>query len=123
MSINLTKNKPQILDAWTKVSKGEDGYDWAIFGYEKKSLELKVVSENFHNNCDEVDGRLKREGGKKKFHGKKFTMEIKTSTFSRRRLLARVALTPSPRSSTMARFSMRLCASKIPTRSSSSSFW
>lgn len=42
MSINLTKNKPQILDAWTKVSKGEDGYDWAIFGYEKKSLELKV---------------------------------------------------------------------------------
>lgn len=68
MSINLTKNKPQILDAWTKVSKGEDGYDWAIFGYEKKSLELKVVSQNFHNKkCDD----RKREGGKKKFHGKK----------------------------------------------------
>lgn len=46
MSINLAKNKAQILDAWTKVSNNEDGYDWAIFGYEKKSLELKVVRES-----------------------------------------------------------------------------
>lgn len=44
MSINLTKNKAQILDAWTKVSKNEDGYDWALFSYEGKSYELKVVS-------------------------------------------------------------------------------
>lgn len=44
MSVNLAKNKAQILDAWTKVSNNEDGYDWALFGYEGKSLELKVVS-------------------------------------------------------------------------------
>lgn len=69
MSINLTKNKPQILDAWTKVSKGEDGYDWAIFGYEKKSLELKVVSQNFHNNCDEDDDRKRERVGRRSFVG------------------------------------------------------
>jgi hypothetical protein len=44
MSVNLNKNKAQILDAWKKVTENEDGYDWALFG-------LKVVSddENFEN--------------------------------------------------------------------------
>lgn len=44
MSVNLNKNKAQILDAWKKVTDNEDGYDWAIFGYEGKSVDLKVVS-------------------------------------------------------------------------------
>lgn len=45
MSVNLNKNKAQILDAWKKVTENEDGYDWAIFGYEGKSLDLKVVKQ------------------------------------------------------------------------------
>jgi hypothetical protein len=44
MSVDLNKNKAQILDAWKKVTENEDGYDWAIFGYEGRSLTLKVVS-------------------------------------------------------------------------------
>ena len=44
MSINLNKNKAQILDAWKKVTDHEDGYDWALYGYEGKSFDLKVVS-------------------------------------------------------------------------------
>lgn len=43
MSVNLNKNKQQILDAWKKVTENEDGYDWALFGYEGKSFDLKVV--------------------------------------------------------------------------------
>lgn len=45
MSVNLNKNRAQILDAWKKVTENEDGYDWALFGYEGKSFDLKVVSE------------------------------------------------------------------------------
>jgi drebrin-like protein len=45
MSVNFNKNKAQILDAWKKVTEHEDGYDWALFGYEGKSFDLKVVSE------------------------------------------------------------------------------
>lgn len=45
MSVNLNKNRAQILDAWKKVTEHEDGYDWALFGYEGKSFDLKVVSE------------------------------------------------------------------------------
>lgn len=44
MTVNLSKNKAQILDAWKKVTENEDGYDWALFGYEGKSFDLKVVS-------------------------------------------------------------------------------
>lgn len=47
MSVNLNKNKAQILDAWKKVTENEDGYDWALFGYEGRSLDLKVVSGKF----------------------------------------------------------------------------
>lgn len=45
MSVNLNKNKVQIIDAWNKVTNNEDGYDWALFGYEGKSVDLKVVSK------------------------------------------------------------------------------
>jgi drebrin-like protein len=44
MSVDFNKNKAQILDAWKKVTENEDGYDWAIFGYEGRSVTLKVVS-------------------------------------------------------------------------------
>lgn len=44
MSVNLNKNKAQIIDAWKKVTENEDGYDWALYGYEGKSFDLKVVS-------------------------------------------------------------------------------
>ena len=43
MSVDLKKNKDQILDAWKKVTENEDGYDWALFGYESKSTILKLV--------------------------------------------------------------------------------
>lgn len=43
MSVNLNKNKAQILDAWKKVTENEDGYDWALYGYEGKSNVLKLV--------------------------------------------------------------------------------
>jgi hypothetical protein len=42
MSVDLKKNKDEILDAWKKVTENEDGYDWALFGYESKSTILKV---------------------------------------------------------------------------------
>lgn len=44
MSLNVNKNKAQILDAWKKVTDHEDGYDWALFGYEGRTVDLKVVS-------------------------------------------------------------------------------
>lgn len=47
MSLNVNKNKAQILDAWKKVTEHEDGYDWALFGYEGRTVDLKVVSRNF----------------------------------------------------------------------------
>lgn len=55
MSVNLNKNKVQILDAWKKVTENEDGYDWVLFGYEGRSVDLKVVSlkvpfEKFQEN-------------------------------------------------------------------------
>ena len=43
MSVDLKKNKDEILDAWKKVTENEDGYDWALFGYESKSFTLKLV--------------------------------------------------------------------------------
>lgn len=45
MSVNLKKNEATIMDAWRKVTENEDAYDWALFGYEGKSFDLKVVSE------------------------------------------------------------------------------
>jgi hypothetical protein len=53
MSVNLNKNKAAILDAWKKVTANEDGYDWALFGYEGKSYDLKVVSEKSENSFAE----------------------------------------------------------------------
>ena len=44
MSVDLKKHQKDILEAWRKVTENEDLYDWAIFGYEGKSLTLKVVN-------------------------------------------------------------------------------
>lgn len=79
MSINLAKNQAQILDAWTKVSKNEDGYDWALFGYEGKSLELKVVSG--------VDGSVAIKKKRKLW-------KLKNSSLIRRKRLVLVELIP-----------------------------
>jgi hypothetical protein len=43
MSVNLSKNKAQIQEAWKKVVNNEDGYDWLLLGYEGRSFDLKVV--------------------------------------------------------------------------------
>lgn len=48
MSLNLKKNEASILDAWRKVTENEDSYDWALFGYEGKSFDLKVVMSKFN---------------------------------------------------------------------------
>lgn len=45
MSVNLNKNKAAILDAYKKVTENQDGYDFAIFGYEGKSNDLRLVSD------------------------------------------------------------------------------
>ncbi|CAO1438138.1 unnamed protein product [Diamesa tonsa] len=42
MSVNLNKNKDAILDAYKKVTENQDGYDFAIFGYEGKSNDLRL---------------------------------------------------------------------------------
>ncbi|KAL7017691.1 hypothetical protein ACKWTF_010488 [Chironomus riparius] len=42
MAVDLKKNKDEILDAWKKVTEHQDGYDWALFGYESKSTILKL---------------------------------------------------------------------------------
>lgn len=47
MSVNLNKNKDAILDAYKKVTENQDGYDFAIFGYEGKSNDLRLVSDKF----------------------------------------------------------------------------
>lgn len=47
MSVNLNKNKAAILDAYKKVTENQDGYDFAIFGYEGKTNDLRLVSDFF----------------------------------------------------------------------------
>ena len=52
MSVNLNKNKAAILDAYKKVTENQDGYDFAIFGYEGKSNDLlknlkKIIQDIF----------------------------------------------------------------------------
>lgn len=42
MAVDLKKHGKDILDAWKKVTEHQDGYDWALFGYEGKSFVLKV---------------------------------------------------------------------------------
>lgn len=89
MSINLTKNKAQILDAWTKVSNNEDGYDWALFSYEGRTFELKVVSFTIL-----------------KFHVRRSSRMLNDFDFRKRLVL--VELKVSAKSSTMVKYNMPL---------------
>lgn len=43
MSINLTKNKDALEAAWQNVVDDKSSTDWAVFGYEGQSNNLKVV--------------------------------------------------------------------------------
>lgn len=43
MSINLTKNKDALVAAWHSVVDDKSSTDWAIFGYEGQTNNLKVV--------------------------------------------------------------------------------
>jgi hypothetical protein len=43
MAVNLKKHEAEIQDAWKKVVDDSESYDWALFGYEGKSYDLKVV--------------------------------------------------------------------------------
>ncbi|XP_063232985.1 drebrin-like protein [Bacillus rossius redtenbacheri] len=45
MAINLTKNKDSLLAAWKEVVDDKSKTDWALFGYEGQSNDLKVVSK------------------------------------------------------------------------------
>ncbi|XP_076281629.1 actin binding protein 1 isoform X1 [Lasioglossum baleicum] len=43
MSINLTKNKDALVAAWHSVVDDKSSTDWAVFGYEGQTNNLKVV--------------------------------------------------------------------------------
>ncbi|XP_013110980.1 drebrin-like protein [Stomoxys calcitrans] len=44
MAINIEKNRPQIVGAWKDVLDDKSPTDWALFGYEGQSNDLKLVS-------------------------------------------------------------------------------
>lgn len=97
MAVNFNKNRAQILDAWKKVTENEDGYDWALFGYEGRSFDLKVVShEKFLEKKEE-----------------KFQVCANS-----RRPSGLEASKRWPRRSTMAKCNTLSCGSLIPTPSS-----
>lgn len=45
MSVNLTKHKNALLDAWKDVVDDKTACNWALFGYEKQSYDLYVVDK------------------------------------------------------------------------------
>uniref|UniRef100_T1JH42 SH3 domain-containing protein n=1 Tax=Strigamia maritima TaxID=126957 RepID=T1JH42_STRMM len=45
MAINLEKNKETLLSMWDDVVSDKTNTDWALFGYEGKSFDLKVVTK------------------------------------------------------------------------------
>ncbi|XP_039294420.1 drebrin-like protein [Nilaparvata lugens] len=45
MAINLVKNKDALIAAWKDVVDDKSQTDWALFGYEGQSNDLKVVSK------------------------------------------------------------------------------
>lgn len=44
MSVNLDKNRDQLVAAWKAVLDDKQATDWALFGYEPQSNDLRVVS-------------------------------------------------------------------------------
>ncbi|XP_071440855.1 drebrin-like protein [Hetaerina americana] len=45
MAINLSKNRDSLLSAWKEVVEDKCPTNWALFGYEGQSNDLKVVSK------------------------------------------------------------------------------
>ncbi|KAK6622110.1 hypothetical protein RUM44_001917 [Polyplax serrata] len=45
MAVNLTKNRTELKAAWNDVLDDKTATDWALFGYEGLSNDLKVVSK------------------------------------------------------------------------------
>ncbi|XP_043273722.1 drebrin-like protein [Venturia canescens] len=43
MSVNLTKNNDSLVDAWHRVVDDKSPVNWAVFGYEGQTNNLKVV--------------------------------------------------------------------------------
>lgn len=44
MSVNLDKNRDQLVAAWKAVLDDKRPTDWALFGYEPQSNDLRVVA-------------------------------------------------------------------------------
>lgn len=53
MSVNLKKNKDALTAAWEEVHNPSGKNDWAVFGYDGKSYDLKVVSQG-EDGLDEM---------------------------------------------------------------------
>ena len=45
MSLNLNKYGASMQEAWKEVSNAKSPTNWALFGYEGKSFDLKLVSK------------------------------------------------------------------------------
>ncbi|KFM82125.1 Drebrin-like protein, partial [Stegodyphus mimosarum] len=45
MSVNLSKHRNALLEAWKEVVDDKSPIDWALFGYEKQSNDLYVVDK------------------------------------------------------------------------------
>jgi len=66
MSVNLTKNKESLLEAWEEIHNPNGKNDWVIFGYERVSCDLKVVSQG-EDGIEEMVDDL--NGGKIQYVG------------------------------------------------------
>ncbi|XP_064465919.1 drebrin-like protein [Ornithodoros turicata] len=45
MAVNLVKYKDELLGAWKEVVDDKNSTNWALFGYDKQSYDLRVVSK------------------------------------------------------------------------------
>ncbi|CAD7080559.1 unnamed protein product [Hermetia illucens] len=58
MSVNLNKNRDKIIAAWKEVIDDKTATDWALFGYEGQTNDLKLVSTGdggLEELCDELN--------------------------------------------------------------------
>ncbi|XP_071946970.1 drebrin-like protein [Antedon mediterranea] len=58
MAVSFLKHRDALVDAWKKVLDTESDTLWAVFGYEGKSFELKVVEtgDDLDEMVDELSG-------------------------------------------------------------------
>ncbi|CAH3030884.1 unnamed protein product, partial [Porites evermanni] len=57
MAINLTKNRDSLLNTWKNVFDDTPDVNWAVFGYDGKTNDLKVV-ETGDGDLDELVDEL-----------------------------------------------------------------